>query len=254
MTVVAHGATVPLDRVLQVDGSGRRVAAVLFDVDGTLYRQAALRSLMALELALLPLQWGSGATRAWRLLSAFRAAQEHLRREPRTDTPLVHLQIRRAAAAAGLSEAEATRVVAECFFRRPLKYLHACRTDGVLELLDFLTARGVRTGVLSDYDPVPKLEALGLRGRFDPVLCTTDRTINALKPHPEGFLAACRAWSLDPADVLYVGDRFEVDAAGAHAAGMPCVIISRAVSHRVPAGTHVVSSFERLARDLRNRC
>jgi len=253
VTIVAHSTSVPLDRALQAYAS-RRVAAVLFDVDGTLYRQAALRSLMALELALLALQWGSAAPRAWRLLSAFRAAQEHLRREAGTDTPLAHLQICRAAAAAGLPEAEATRVVMDCFFRRPLKYLRACRADGVLELLDFLAARGIRAGVLSDYDPVPKLEALGLTGRFDPVLCTTDETINALKPHPKGFLAACQAWSLDPGDVLYVGDRFDVDAAGAHAAGMPCVIISRTASHPVPTGTHVVSSFERLARDLRNRC
>ena len=36
-----------------------------------------------------------------------------------------------------------------------------------------------------------KLRALGLESRFAPVLCSTDPNIDALKPHPRGFLRAC---------------------------------------------------------------
>jgi putative hydrolase of the HAD superfamily len=51
--------------------------------------------------------------------------------------------------------------------------------------------------------------------------------VNAFKPHPRGFLAACEGWGWSPHEVVYVGDRCEVDAMGAAAAGMPCVIIGR---------------------------
>src|SRR5688500_2693868 len=58
----------------------RRIRAVLFDLDGTLYRQAPLRALMALELLALPLIFNPvRAPRHWRALGAYRRAQEHLR-------------------------------------------------------------------------------------------------------------------------------------------------------------------------------
>jgi FMN phosphatase YigB (HAD superfamily) len=33
-------------------------------------------------------------------------------------------------------------------------------------------------------------------------------------------------WGLDPSEVLYVGDRIDVDAPGARAAGMPCAVLT----------------------------
>ena len=54
------------------------------------------------------------------------------------------------------------------------------------------------------------------------------REDGAFKPSPRGFLAACARWELDPADVLYVGDRVDADAAGAAAARMPAVIVTAA--------------------------
>ena len=62
---------------------------------------------------------------------------------------------------------------------------------------------------------------------FSLVLCATDPEIDAFKPHPRGFLYACRRWSLDPAEVAYVGDRADVDLAGAAAAGMPGYLVGR---------------------------
>src|SRR5262245_16824787 len=56
-----------------------RIAAVLFDLDGTLYRQGPIRALMALELATLALRSPLRAPVTWRVLSEFRRAQETLR-------------------------------------------------------------------------------------------------------------------------------------------------------------------------------
>ena len=96
---------------------------------------------------------------------------------------------------------------------------------GLPELLDALAARGMHAGVFSDYPARAKLEALGLEGRFDPVLCATDPEIDAFKPNPRGFLRACELWGLEPGEVLYVGDRADVDGEGARRAGMPCALV-----------------------------
>lgn len=106
-------------------------------------------------------------------------------------------------------------------------------------------------GVLSDYPAAAKLEALGLAGRFSPVVCTTDPGVNALKPDPRGFTHVCEHWGLASADVLMVGDRVDVDAGGALAAGMPCVIMSASAASG--PGYVTCSSFERLHRVLDDR-
>ena len=103
---------------------------------------------------------------------------------------------------------------------RPLKHLRRLKATGLDELLARLESARVRIGVLSDYPASRKLQALDLADRFSPVLCSTDPAIDALKPHPRGFLHACAHWSLAPAEVLMVGDRADADAAGASASGM----------------------------------
>src|SRR5262245_65396484 len=57
----------------------RRIRAVLFDVDGTLYRQRPLRMRMAAELGSLFFTQPLRAPSIWRALSAYRATQETLR-------------------------------------------------------------------------------------------------------------------------------------------------------------------------------
>src|SRR5713226_8851259 len=57
----------------------RRVRAVLFDLDGTLYRQTRMRMLMALELATLAVSRPLQAPVSWRVLAEFPRAQEALR-------------------------------------------------------------------------------------------------------------------------------------------------------------------------------
>lgn len=223
---------------------------MLFDLDGTLYRQAPLRSLMAMELLTLPLSGWLKAPQRFRALRIYRKAQEELRstdgRAPGA------AQLLTAARRTGLPVDEVERLVNEWMISRPLKYLRVCRAKGLEPLLMFLDRAGVRTGVLSDYPAELKLQALGLSGRFWPVLCAPD--VGALKPSPRGFLLACRTWNLTPAEVLFVGDRPDVDAAGAAAAGLPCVIIGGGLrSRKQTTGYRVVHSLERLLDVLDDR-
>ena len=215
----------PVLRPLRNPLHGGWIRAVLFDLDGTLYRQRPLRALMALELLTLPLTLPSTASKKWRGLTAYRRAQETLRTRDAAVTS--DSQLRAAAAQIGCEMGALEPIVDEWMLRRPLKYLRVCRASGVTGLLDFLSVRGVQSGVFSDYPAEDKLAALGLAGRFDPVLCASDPPIHALKPHPRGFLEAARVWQLDAREVLVVGDRVDADADGAAAAGMPCVIVGR---------------------------
>jgi HAD superfamily hydrolase (TIGR01549 family) len=224
--------------------------AVLFDLDGTLYRQGPLRALMALELATLPLGGPARAARRLRAIQAYRRAQERLRAEGATG--LGSRQLDAAVQASGLPIAEVEALVADWMIRRPLKYLQFCRARGLPRLLDLLQRSDVKMGVLSDYPAEAKLRALGLHDRFSPVLCATDVEIDAFKPSPRGYLRACEIWGLSPSEVLFVGDRAEVDAAGARAAGMPCAIVSRAAATAAD-GYLVLPSLERLSRVFERR-
>lgn len=220
-----------------------RVRAVLFDLDGTLYRQTPMRALMALELATLAIRHPLQAPITWRVLSEFRRAQEALRgRDTGRGSAVEQLEL--TSRRTGLSIDQVEAIVSEWMIERPLKYMPRCRAVGLDPLLDFLSRRGIKVGVFSDYPPEPKLKALGVAGRFSVLLCSADPDVGRFKPDPRGFLVASARWHLDPSEVLVVGDRHDADAAGAHAAGMPCVI----VGSRSGATGGVVSlpSLERL--------
>jgi phosphoglycolate phosphatase/putative hydrolase of the HAD superfamily len=200
---------------------------VLFDVDGTLYDQRRLRAHMAAEWARYALRHGRGALEVGRSIVAFRRTREELRALGRPQARLEELQYARAALSAGADEGRLRAIVEDWIFTRPLPYLRRCRRPGVAELLHALAARGLAVGVFSDYPGHAKVEALGLSGLVSLTVCATDDAVNAFKPHPGGFAHACGRWSLRPEEVLYVGDRAEVDEAGAAAVGMPCVILGR---------------------------
>jgi putative hydrolase of the HAD superfamily len=81
---------------------------------------------------------------------------------------------------------------------------------------EFLREQKMLVGLFSDYPAAEKIAALDIfQDNLWPVLCATDPDINAFKPHPKGFLLACQMWQLPPDEVLYLGDRPEVDGAGA---------------------------------------
>jgi putative hydrolase of the HAD superfamily len=225
----------------------RRVRAVLFDVDGTMYHQGRLRLLMAAELAAFAARRPSQGRRVWRALAEYRKAQETLRHRAHPAGAAEQLQM--AAERTRLPVGEIRAIVDEWMQVRPLKYLAGSRAYGLIELLAFLAARRLPIGVLSDYPAAQKLEALGIAGRFSLVLCAGDAEIGAFKPNGRGFALACARWNLDPVDVLYVGDRADVDGAGAAAAGMSAVIVTGSRLTK-STGALTVSSLERLRHVL----
>jgi HAD superfamily hydrolase (TIGR01549 family) len=211
---------------------------------------------MAFELCALPLSLRSyrAAYRIWRSLSYFRRVREELRHLGESEDSLATLQYVEAAKRAGEDQAQLERVVVEWIYQRPLKYLRLCRRRGIEAFLTFLEDKGIRAGVFSDYPVLDKLQALGLAGRMSLMLSATDPDINAFKPQPQGFLHACALWGLPPAEVLYIGDRPEVDAVGAANAGMPCALLGEGAHLRgyskASACYVTFSSFTRLQHAL----
>jgi putative hydrolase of the HAD superfamily len=86
-----------------------------------------------------------------------------------------------------------------------------------------------RVAVLSNGDQGQQEEKVcrtGL-GPFVEVVLTSDQ-LGVAKPDPEVFVQACRQLGVSAQEVVYVGDRIEVDARAANAAGLRGIWLNRA--------------------------
>jgi HAD superfamily hydrolase (TIGR01509 family) len=184
---------------------------------------------MIAELVALPLTSRSltRPARVWRQIGRFRSVREELRELGRPAESLDALQYARPAEQLGCGADELRATVEEWIHRRPLPYLAGCVRPGLVAFLERLREQGVPVGVYSDYPARAKLEAMGLGAHFALDLCSTDADVNAFKPHPAGFELGAARLGFEVGEVLYVGDREEVDAAGARAAGMECALVAR---------------------------
>jgi putative hydrolase of the HAD superfamily len=116
----------------------------------------------------------------------------------------------------------------------------------VVPALDALTP-AYRHGVLSNSSVLqqdPKLRALGLRDRFEVLLCSAE--LGHAKPAPEAFLAACDARRLPPREVAYIGDKPDIDARGADEAGLTGIWLDRARTGAGLPGLRMITGLGQL--------
>jgi HAD superfamily hydrolase (TIGR01509 family) len=94
------------------------------------------------------------------------------------------------------------------------------------EALARLRAAGFRLGVVSNSDgrADEALRAAGLRQYFDVVVDSS--VVGLEKPDPRIFHAALDQLGAAASETLYVGDLYEVDVAGARAAGIEAVLLA----------------------------
>lgn len=209
------------------------VRLVVFDVDGTLYRQPPLRRRMA--LALLSHVATSGDVRLLRLLSDYRRERERL-----ADAEVADFDATLAATIAarhGVDPATVTALVTDWIETRPLPYLRPHVVPGTVALFDGLRRSGRTIGVLSDYPATAKVAAMGLAG--DIIAAAADPGIGIMKPHPRGLQFVMAAAGATPATTLMIGDRPERDGAAACRAGVPVLIRSP----KPVAGWHCFADF-----------
>jgi len=186
------------------------IAAVLFDLDDTLFPQEA---------------WLAGA---WRAVAQTAAARDNGVDEEAFHRALIDVAaegsdrgriIDRALAAVGAGHVEVAPLVAVFKAHRPFQL--DPYPEAALALLRL--HRRARLGLVTDGDPeiqTAKLTALGLGPLFDVVVVSDTLGRDRRKPHPDPFLAALDALGVAPAAAAYVGDRPDKDVAGARAAGL----------------------------------
>ncbi|MGW0993042.1 HAD family hydrolase [Streptomyces sp. NPDC002520] len=230
------------------------IRAVVWDVDDTLFDYTtADREGMRAHLAAEGLlgeygdperalaRWREITDRQWARYAAGEATFEGQRRDRVRvflDTPL--------------SDAEA-----DAWFQRYIGHYETAWSlfPDVLPVLDDLAA-GHRHAVLSNSSVTVqehKLRILGLRDRFEAVLCAAELGVS--KPEAGAFLAACDALGLPPHQVAYVGDHPEIDGRGAAGAGLLSVWIDRGGRYTEDAAgpsTHRITTLAELPGIVRS--
>jgi len=114
--------------------------------------------------------------------------------------------------------------------------------EDVVPALTRLATRGIRTGLISNWDRrLPSLiRGLGLCDLIETVISSAD--VGLHKPDPRIFELACERLGVEPGESAHVGDHMYADITGAHAAGMIPVLIDR------HSGDH--PGYERFIRTL----
>jgi putative hydrolase of the HAD superfamily len=112
------------------------------------------------------------------------------------------------------------------------------------DALPVLAARGLRLGVISNWDVrLPGLLAgHEATRRLDPVIVSG--VVGAEKPDPAIYRAALEAAGVAPEQALMIGDDYEADVAGARAAGLSAILLDRSRTARdsIPALTSLTIS------------
>ncbi|MCO5099527.1 MAG: HAD family phosphatase [Burkholderiaceae bacterium] len=111
------------------------------------------------------------------------------------------------------------------------RYLERLRGEGVglkpgiVELLDWLDARGVPKAVATSTMgelAMEKLELAGLRGRFETIVCGDQ--VPKTKPAPDVYLAAVGQLGLAPGACIALEDS-DIGLRAAHGAGLACIVV-----------------------------
>lgn len=201
-----------------IDWSG--IELVVFDVDGTLYDQQALKIRLARDMVFHAI-----LDRDLSFLSVirtYRRIRERLGEEEVGNFQSV--LIAQTVASTGCTEEKVLDIVAEWIEQRPLPYLKACRYPGLAELFAGLKRCGKTIGIFSDYPGRAKLAALGLAADF--IVSAQDDGIGLLKPHPRGLEFLMTEAGACAATTVLIGDRSERDGLAAQRAGVRCLIRS----------------------------
>lgn len=193
---------------------------VVFDMDGTLYRQRQLRLRMARDLLIQTVLKRDPKIIA--VLVSYRRIRERLGNEEAIDFETA--LIAQTAAATAISPDRVRSIVSEWIEQRPLGYLAACRYPGLSQLFAGLRRNSKSIGVLSDYPAQAKLEVLGLAAHY--VVCAGDESIGLLKPHPRGLESLIAAAGVAPRETVVIGDRADRDGLVARRAGARALIRS----------------------------
>jgi putative hydrolase of the HAD superfamily len=202
---------------------GNRLRAILFDVGNTLHHvdHAWIAACLcrhgytatAREVAAAEYPAKAAMDEMFR---ARRAGNDATRQVPYLEIVLAQLGVEPAQRAA-IGEALREENVRHSLWR--------VQHDDTPDVLAALRARGLTLGVVSNADGrVPAaLERGGIAQHFSAII--DSHLVGVEKPDPRIFWLALDACGVRPDEALFVGDIYEIDVAGARAAGLDAVLI-----------------------------
>ncbi|MDH5740797.1 MAG: HAD family hydrolase [Nitrospira sp.] len=196
------------------------VELVVFDVDGTLYRQDILRRRMLQQLLLHAI--ARADLKPLRILSSYRQIRESLAvAETERFEPIL---VAETAREVGCAPCDVDEVVSEWIHRRPLRLLAPCRYPFLPELFRAIKRKRKIIGILSDYPAKEKMQAMELEADY--IVTAHDEAVGILKPHPRGLEVLMTIAGVLPSRTVLIGDRHDRDGAAAQRAGVTPLIRS----------------------------
>ena len=155
-----------------------------------------------------------------------------------------------------MSRAEPADDACDAWFAAYLEHYRAgwSAFDDVLPALGALAAArpGLPLGIVTNGEGEPqraKLAAIGLADRFSVVVASAE--VGIAKPDAAIFALACDQLGVAPHETAHVGDRLDLDAQGAAAAGLRGVSLDRAGAGASPvAGVATIAALHELPAAL----
>ncbi|SDJ72109.1 HAD family hydrolase [Streptomyces indicus] len=199
----------------------RMIKAIVWDIDDTIFDYASADSL-GMQAHLTAEGLTTRTLDDWK-----RITREHW---ARFEAGLVDWEGQRRDRVRAFTGEQLSDAEADNWFERYLGHYEAAWSlfPDTLPALDAL-AGAYRHGILSNSSLLNqdrKLRTLGVRDRFEAVLCAAE--LGVAKPEAAAFHAACEAMGLAPHEVAYVGDQPDTDARGAVEAGLLGIWLDRA--------------------------
>ena len=101
--------------------------------------------------------------------------------------------------------------------------------EDILPTLNQLQKMDLKMGIISNWDtPLHAMvEELEIAPYFEVVVASHDQRVGSAKPDAAIFEYALNAVGVSPEEAVHVGDSFEADIMGAHAAGIRAILLDR---------------------------
>ena len=202
-----------------------KLKAFIFDVDGTLYQHVKLQKLIISRMIRYFFSNPISAIEATVSILSYRYALEKMRSMKAIDGLLTDKQLEIASNACFINKEKIRHHIVRWMELEPFNLFYKVKFPFSDIFLSEAKKRGYKLAVLSDYPINNKLVALGWKGLFDIELSSQDIYINKLKPNPDGINHIINMFGLTPEEVIYIGDRHNIDTQVAHNAGVDCIII-----------------------------
>lgn len=185
----------------------RKIEAVVFDVDGTLYPNYKMYITSFFFFMLHPI-----------LAHAFRK----MRKQIRANSCPGNFRLQQAEILAdelGTDTQRALFLLDKYIYGQFVRMFRWIKPFRIIEkVLSDFRENNIRLGIISDFPVREKLSYLGLDSYWDEI-CSADE-LGFLKPRPEAFIYMSEKLDIKPEKIIYVGNHYLYDIIGANNAGM----------------------------------